>query len=67
MIGLAYMAARLAEQRAGGSLWMQNFFDTSVDADIKGPLSRKEAKRKGYPTSLEYYAIIDRITRGGKP
>jgi hypothetical protein len=55
MIGLAIMACKLAEQRTGSILlWYDG---------TGGPLPR-ESLESWMLASTEYYAIIDRLTRG---
>jgi hypothetical protein len=61
MMGLADMAMRLAEKR--GPDYTKGFW-TIQHLD---PSPRKYARRATHPVSAEYYAIIDRISRGEKP
>jgi hypothetical protein len=61
MMGLADMAMRLAEERGPNStkgFWTTRHLD---------PAPRKCARPETHPVSAEYYAIIDRISRGEKP
>lgn len=60
MMGLAYMAMRLAQRRTGGILFRGDGTADPVPRDrldVYGP----------WPASIEYYRIIDRLTKGEKP
>jgi hypothetical protein len=62
VIGLAFMAARLAEERTG----MHNaivMFGCLIVADREWVF----ADESSYPATCEYYRICDRIARGEKP
>lgn len=60
MLGLALMARALAERRNQ---------PTQIGDGGLGriPVPRAETVHPWYSVSAEYYAIIDRITRGEKP
>lgn len=61
MLGLAQMAATLAEHRFTGFVILPN--------GVVLLASRENAHEdpKEFPCSAEYYHICDRITRGEKP
>lgn len=60
------MAAQLADERA--RLTRGEHY-VGIQFERSNPVSRKYASEnpKSTPASLEYYAIIDRLTRGEKP
>lgn len=61
MIGLALMARDLAEKRNDGT-------KLNDGSSHRVPVSRLTASVDHcYTTSREYYAIIDRISRGERP
>lgn len=60
MLGLAQMAAHLAQMRKGLVIVDQGHIDI---------VKRKSAENfpSAFPSSAEYYRICDRIARGEKP
>jgi len=66
MLGLAEMAARLAESRCV----IEEGCDPHPIHNAYGhirPVTREHVDKFLTPASYEYYAIIDRIARGEKP
>lgn len=62
MLGLALLACALAETRTDGSL------AAYFNGGCWGPVQRHAAQStRAYAASREYYAIIDRISRGERP
>jgi len=66
MIGLARMAAHLADERTRK---VRGEHYVGIQFERSNPVSRVYANNypKAAPASLEYYRIIDRLTRGEKP
>jgi hypothetical protein len=65
MLGLALMAAKLAEQRVGYGPMSSNFGNVGEYLCPRSVLPQYTPDL--IPFSCEYYAICDRITRGEKP
>jgi len=67
MIGLARMAANLADARTARYRRRRHWGGIDFARGYR-PARRDTAQdARKYPASAEYYAIIDRITRGEKP
>jgi hypothetical protein len=65
MLGLAKMAAGLAEQRVGYGPMDSNYTDLGAYLCARRELREFDAIEVTF--SREYYRIIDRIARGEKP
>lgn len=66
MIGLARMAANLADARTKAYRERRGWGGIHFEIGAN-PARRDTAAEAGYPASREYYRIIDRITRGERP
>lgn len=62
MIGLLFLAAKLAEQRAGYA-----GLGTSYGRIRPAKRSSVRTRPSCYPASEEYYDILDNISRGERP
>jgi hypothetical protein len=65
MLGLATMAARLAEKRTGYGPFQGEWENFAEYMEPRRHLRRWKPYEVAF--SREYYQIIDRITRGEKP